>query len=615
MINFNSTDLILVKSRTQKYYSAFFILFFCSFFGQNISLYNQFNGRYDFIFIGNTMNNQENNSISGEDSPLCDINTSSSATLNLNTGDVIENAYLYWAGSGTGDFDIKLNGQNINAQRTFSVIQLASQMPFFSAFANVTQQVINTGNGNYTVSDLDLNSIIADYCPFGGNFAGWALVIVYKNNALPINQLNVYDGMQSVPTAITINLNSLNVIDNANAKIGFVAWEGDKNIAVNETLTINGNVISNPPLNPPDNAFNGTNSFTGSNQLYNMDLDVYSIQNNINIGDTSAQIQLTSGQDFVMVNAVVTKLNSQLPDATVIINDVEKQCNSKQLIVHYTVSNFNATNPLLAGTPIAIYVNNQLIGQGVTQNNIPVDGSETGQITITIPDSIPNTFDITIIADNDGTGHGIRIEINETNNSFTQNVSFLIPPTFNLLNPLKSCNEGLTSGTFNFLNYNNLVLANTTDTFAGYYENYLDAFNHTNPILNPSNYIAFTTPKEIFIRVENATCFAVTSFLLTTKNCPPTVYNYISANNDNTNDTFVIDGLRNIFLNFDLEIYNRWGRLIWTGNNNTSNWDGFSNQANRLDNDKVQEGTYYYILNLNDPDFQEPLNGWLYFSK
>jgi hypothetical protein len=52
-----------------------------------------------------------------------------------------------------------------------------------------------------------------------------------------------------------------------------------------------------------------------------MDLDVYTIQNNINIGDTS-QIQLTSGQDFVMINAIVTKLNSQLPDATLRINDI-----------------------------------------------------------------------------------------------------------------------------------------------------------------------------------------------------------------------------------------------------------------------------------------------------
>ncbi len=604
-----------MKKQFQNYYLGFFLLIFCTFYGQNISLYNQFNGRYDFVFIGNTMNNQENNSINGEPDPPCDINTSSIASLNLNSGDIIENAYLYWAGSGSGDFDIQLNGQSITAQRTFSVIQSATQKPFFSAFANVTQQIIATGNGTYTVSDLDLNAIIADYCPFGGNFAGWALVIIYKNNLLPINQINVYDGMQSVPSAITINLNNLNVIDNANAKIGFVAWEGDKNIAQNETLTINGNVISNPPLNPPDNAFNGTNSFTGSDLLYNMDLDVYSIQNNINIGDTSAQIQLTSSQDFVMVNAVVTKLNSQLPDATIVINNIEKQCNTRQVTVQYTVSNFNAFNSLPAGTPIAVYVNNQLIGQGVTQNNIPIDGSEIGQIIVTIPSSIPNNFDITIVVDDDGMGHGIIIEINENNNNFIHNASLLVSPSFNILEPLKACNEGFTQGTFNFLNYNNLVLTNTTDTFAGYYENYNDAFNETNPILNPTNYTTQITPKEIFIRVENATCFAITSFTLFTKNCPPSVYNYVSANNDNLNDTFVIDGLRNIFLNFELEIYNRWGRLIWTGNNETQNWDGFSNQGKRLDNGKLPEGTYYYILNLNDVDYLNPLYGWLYFTR
>jgi len=135
--------------------------------------------------------------------------------------------------------------------------------------------------------------------------------------------------MQSIPNEITITLNSLNVIDNQDARIGFVAWEGDKNIAVNESLLINGNLIDNPPLNPGNNAFNGTNSFTGASDLYNMDLDVYNIQNNIHIGDTKANIKLTSGQDFVMINAIVTKLNSQLPDATIKINQINKTCNSK----------------------------------------------------------------------------------------------------------------------------------------------------------------------------------------------------------------------------------------------------------------------------------------------
>jgi hypothetical protein len=95
-------------------------------------------------------------------------------------------------------------------------------------------------------------------------FGGWAIIVVYKNANLPLNQLTVYDGLQYVPDEINITLNSLNVIDNKDARIGFVAWEGDRFISVNETLRINGNPISNLPLNPVDNAFNGTNSFTGS---------------------------------------------------------------------------------------------------------------------------------------------------------------------------------------------------------------------------------------------------------------------------------------------------------------------------------------------------------------
>jgi hypothetical protein len=46
--------------------------------------------------------------------------------------------------------------------------------------------------------------------------------------------------------------------------------------------------------------------------------------------NTSAQIQLTSGQDFVMINAIVTKLNSQLPRATLRINDIAFTSNSRK---------------------------------------------------------------------------------------------------------------------------------------------------------------------------------------------------------------------------------------------------------------------------------------------
>ena len=608
--------------KTKLHYFLFSIICFnlAAVFGQNVALYNQFNGRYDFTFLGNTMNVAEN----GANDP-CLILTSSSANLSLNSGDVIESAYLYWAGSGTGDFNVKLNNQNIIAERTFALTQPSSGKPFFSAFTNVTQQVIASGQGNYTLSDFDVSSFLneEDYCNNGTNFAGWAFVIVYKNNNLPLNQLNVYDGLQNIPISqntppelsLEITLNSLNVIDNAGAKIGFVAWEGDRNIQVSESLYINNNIISNPPLNPADNAFNGTNSFTGSTTLYNMDLDVYDIQNNIAIGDSSATIKLTSGQDFVMINTIVTKLNSQLPDATIAIDTITQDCNSRIITINYTVYNLVATNELLSGTPIAIYINGQYVNYAETTQTIPIGGSLSSVISITIPEIYGANFEITFIVDYTSNGFGIRTELIENNNLFSQQYSFLPPPIVNELPSLNSCNKGLTAGTFNFLNYNEQVLANNNQAFVGYYENLLDAQINTNAILNTTNYSTNQTPKEIFIRIEEGQCYAITSFLLTTNNCPPTVYNYVSANNDGANDVFFIKGLRDVFINFELQIYNRWGKLVWTGTNNSPDWDGFSNENFRFDTSNSPKSTYYYILNLNDIDYLEPLMGWLYFTK
>lgn len=602
-----------MKLKLRYHFFTLSFLLSVSFYGQNISLYQQFNGRFDFAFIGSTLNTAENNNIFGLPRPSCTINTSASASLNLNSNDIIESAYLYWAGSGTGDLDVKLNNQNISAQRSFSLIQNQIGLPFFSAFADITPIVKSTGNGVYTFSDLDLTAVIATYCTNGTNFGGWAIVIVYKNNSLPLNQLNVYDGLQSVPNEINITLNNLNVIDNKDAEIGFVAWEGDKNISVNESLRINGNLIGNPPLNPVNNAFNGTNSFTGAADLYNMDLDVYNIQNNINIGDSTAKIQLTSGQDFVMINAIVTKLNSQLPDATTRFN-AQLECNSRRIIANYEVSNLNSTNPLPAAIPISIYANGVFIQKTKTLASISINGSENGIISLIIPDNIPANFILKFVADDDGTGTGIVTELNENNNTFSENIALSVSDKLISLENLISCNLGLNKAVFDFSNYEELIKINPTD-IVEFYSTLADLENGTNVIWNTSNYTAETTPKSIFVKVDNGICFSTTQFLLTTNNCPPTIYNFVSANNDTKNDSFYIEGLRNVFLNFNLSIYNRWGTLIWTGNNNLPDWDGYANEGVLINHSEVPEGTYYYLLDLNDKDYPKPLAGFLFLTR
>ncbi|HET8838821.1 MAG TPA: hypothetical protein VFM82_07500, partial [Flavobacteriaceae bacterium] len=506
-----------------KNYAPFFLflLFVNGIFAQEIELYTQFNGHYDYTAIGNTMNTAENNG------GPCTILTSSAADLNLASGQNVVAAYLYWAGSGPGDFDVSLNGTAITAERTFSH-SLDPSREFFAAFTDVSSQIIAEGNTTYTLSDLDLTSVIPNYCPSGTNFAGWSIIIVYEDMNLPLNQLSIYDGLRGVSidnNMLTFTLDNLNVIDNQGAKIGFLAWEGDESLSVEETLQINGNIVSNPPLNPADNAFNSTNSFTGSNVLYNMDIDYYDIENNIQIGDTSAQITLTSGNgiissDFVMINNIVTVLNSQLPDASVVIDQVQTSCNSRSIQVDYTIQNFNCTDFLPANTAIAFYADGILVATAFTQNDIPIGGTETGSISINIPTSIPENFELQIVVDDDGTGTGSVTEINEDNNSDSIQVQLLNPQIIGPLEDLIACGEEPDNETEIFdLSVNSpLAIGNQTNVSVEYFTSQTAADSGVAEITDFTNYENTSNPQEIFIRVEtneDPNCYVTGSFLLT----------------------------------------------------------------------------------------------------
>jgi hypothetical protein len=80
--------------------------------------------------------------------------------------------------------------------------------------------------------------------------------------------------------------------------------------------------ISNLPLNPVDNAFNGKHySFTGSTSLYNMDLDVYNIQNNINIGIIRQNPHVRSR--FCDDQCHRYQIEQSITDATLRINNID----------------------------------------------------------------------------------------------------------------------------------------------------------------------------------------------------------------------------------------------------------------------------------------------------
>jgi gliding motility-associated-like protein len=387
---------------------------------QPVSLYKQFNGRYEFTAVGNTLNKCENNSGSNT---CYEILPQSSATLNLNAGQTFVSAHLYWGSVGTGDFNVAINGTAITAERVFSYN--FNNQPYFSAYTDITNLVAATGNGNYTFSDMDVSAVLNNYQ--GTNFGGWAIYIIYEDPSLLLNQISLYDGLQVVSRndpPLDILLTGIEVSSDRFSKIGFLAWEGDAGLSQGEKLLVDGQTLSNA-LNPPTNAFNGTNSYIGpplDAQNYNMDLDFYDLTGLITQGQTSITIRLESAADLIMVNNIITSVNSELPDATIEIDDLGVLCQNGDIDVEYTVYNVNSTNKLKANTPIAFYADAVLIGQTTTVNEIPLGGSESGAITLAIPIATPNNFDLRAVVDDIGTGNlppdGIVAETDETNNEF-----------------------------------------------------------------------------------------------------------------------------------------------------------------------------------------------------
>uniref|UniRef100_UPI0032178F3C T9SS type B sorting domain-containing protein n=1 Tax=uncultured Algibacter sp. TaxID=298659 RepID=UPI0032178F3C len=88
-----------------------------------------------------------------------------------------------------------------------------------------------------------------------------------------------------------------------------------------------------------------------------------------------------------------------------------------------------------------------------------------------------------------------------------------------------------------------------------------------------------------------------------------------SPNGDNTNETLIITCIEN-YPNNRLEVYNRWGNIVFKrqGYTNNNGWDGTSNGRVTVNtSEKLPVGTYYYVLDLGDGS--KPRVGWLYINR
>jgi len=105
----------------------------------------------------------------------------------------------------------------------------------------------------------------------------------------------------------------------------------------------------------------------------------------------------------------------------------------------------------------------------------------------------------------------------------------------------------------------------------------------------------------------------VTLLPLSSSNCDDGVGDGISDNGDGENDTLDLGGLLIAYPNFEIEIFNRYGTVVYKGNINTNPFEGSGNVSLTLGK-KLPTGVYFYVFNPKD-GVTEPFQGDFYLSR
>ena len=215
----------------------------------------------------------------------------------------------------------------------------------YQSYVDVKDFIKNNGAGTYSIANIPMIEGSASY---GGNYAGWCIIIAFQNNALPLNSVRIFDGFSQVynngnSASQNITLTGLNIpttpLSAGDAVLSTLAWEGDANIASSSTnapgdyLKINGVTVSNT-ANPANNFFNGSISSKGqfihnknadfTNQM-GIDIDEVEVGMGYGILPNATEMQIEFGTEadkyFPGVLAVTVKMSTPI-NAPVINNQV-----------------------------------------------------------------------------------------------------------------------------------------------------------------------------------------------------------------------------------------------------------------------------------------------------
>lgn len=249
---------------------------------------------------------------------------SSSATLALPPGSSVLFAGLYWSGiSGSPTNRSKVSfggpGQAVSPLVSTNVANISTT---YQSFVDVTAQVQAGGSGAYTVADINSTRGV-------GNWANWTLVVAFKNSALHVRNLSIFDGLQkaeSASTPVDIGVSGFLTpsVGAVNSTIGVAAYDGDRGAAegagAGGSLQFGPNSGALTPVsntaNPVNDVFNstisalGTEVTAGRNPTFSntlgLDIDTFTPNTPLPNGSTSAVVRVIGSSSDVIYPGIIT---------------------------------------------------------------------------------------------------------------------------------------------------------------------------------------------------------------------------------------------------------------------------------------------------------------------
>ncbi|MBL4862131.1 MAG: gliding motility-associated C-terminal domain-containing protein, partial [Crocinitomicaceae bacterium] len=235
-------------------------------------------------------------------------------------------------------------------------------------------------------------------------------------------------------------------------------------------------------------------------------------------------------------------------------------------------------------------------------------GCPNGQVIIDFTDQSTTTNDAINFWSYDFGGQGVSATANPTqlfssngnytilhivgtdNGCYDTTSQVLNVPPYPVADFSYNTNNGLNIGAvFNFIN---------TSTDAVNY-NWNFGNNNWSTDENPSNTYFTNGNYTVTQYVTSALgCVDSTSQLIVintvTNEIVTLIPNAISPNGDNKNDVWKLGFIDLLYPNAMVEVYNDWGQQIFSSTGYSVPWDGTYN------GELVADGTYYYVINLND---------------